>query len=165
MEEIRPADGVRNAATIRRARPEEANALSDLSFRSKAHWGYDATFMEACRDDLTITPAEISDQPMYVLEKCHLLIGFYGLRRLDAEEALLHSLFVEPSAIGYGYGKRLWLHAVETARRLGFHSLALHSEPHAEGFYQAMGTVRVGDVLSTVAPGRLLPLMRFNLDA
>src|SRR5262249_50880327 len=143
---------------------EEANALSDLSFRSKAHWGYGATFMEACRDDLTITPAEFSDQPIYVTEERQLLIGFYDLRAVNAEEALLHSLFVGPSAIGYGDGKRLWLRAVETARRLGLHSLALHSEPQAEGFYREMGAVRIDDVPSTVAPRRLLPLMRCRLE-
>jgi N-acetylglutamate synthase-like GNAT family acetyltransferase len=148
---------------IRRARPQEANGLSDLAFRAKASWGYDAAFIEACRDDLTITPAEISDQPIYVLAERQRLIGFYGLRAVDADDALLHSLFVEPDVIGQGCGKLLWLHAVDTARRLGFRSLALHSEPHAEGFYRAMGAMRVGEVPSTVASGRLLPLMRFSL--
>jgi N-acetylglutamate synthase-like GNAT family acetyltransferase len=164
MHEIHPAVGRSNEATIRRARPQEANALSDLSFRSKAYWGYDAAFMEACRADLTITPAEVSDQPIYVMEERQQLIGFYDLSAVDAQEALLHSLFVEPDRIGHGYGKRLWQHAVETARCLGFHSLMLHSEPHAVGFYQAMGAVQIGDVPSTVAPGRLLPLMRVSLD-
>jgi N-acetylglutamate synthase-like GNAT family acetyltransferase len=119
--------------------------------------------MEACRDDLTVTPAEIIDQPVYVLEERQALIGYYELCATSADEVLLHSLFVEPEAIGHGHGKRLWLHAVENARRLGFHSLSLHSEPHAEGFYRAMGAVRVGEVPSPVMPGRLLPLMRFSL--
>jgi hypothetical protein len=45
--------------------------------------------------------------------------------------------------ISNGDGKRPWLHAVESTRRLGFHSLALQSEPHAAGLYRAMGAVWV----------------------
>src|SRR5215831_3613877 len=105
MHEISPAVGRSNEAAIRHARPEEANTLSDLSFRSKAYWGYDAAFMEACRADLAITPAEISDQPIYVMEERQQLIGFYDLRAVDAEETLLHSLVVDPDMIGHGYGK------------------------------------------------------------
>jgi 2-hydroxychromene-2-carboxylate isomerase len=33
------------ANAIRRARPAEASRLSDIAFRSKAHWGYDVAFM------------------------------------------------------------------------------------------------------------------------
>ena len=33
--------------TIRRARPDEADALTALATRAKAHWGYDAEFMAA----------------------------------------------------------------------------------------------------------------------
>ena len=40
--------------TIRTPRPDELSSLSDLCFRSKAVWGYDAAFMEACRGELTL---------------------------------------------------------------------------------------------------------------
>ena len=39
----------------RSAKPEEADALSALAFRSKAYWGYGAEFLEACRSELTLT--------------------------------------------------------------------------------------------------------------
>jgi GNAT superfamily N-acetyltransferase len=127
--------------------------------------GYDAAFMEACRDDLTVSAAEILAGPVYVLEapKRDRLLGYYELRADSATAVTLLNLFVEPDAIGHGYGKRLWLHAVDVARRLGFRTLTLQSEPNAEGFYRAMGAVRIGDSPSTVVPGRLLPLMRFTL--
>jgi len=162
-----PAPGAMSALaggdlTIRPAHPEEAAALSALAFRSKAHWGYDAAFMEACRADLTVSSEEIARQPVYVLEGAELLLGFYTLRG-DGDEATLTDLFLDPAAIGRGHGRRLWQHAVETARRLGCATLVLHSEPQAEGFYRAMGAVRVGDVPSNVFPGRMLPLMRIRL--
>jgi len=79
------------------------------------------------------------------------------------DEALLTDLFVEPERIGRGYGRRLWVHAVGSARRLGCAMLTVHSDPHAEDFYLAMGAERHGTVPSTVFPDRLLPLMRVAL--
>ena len=35
---------------------DELPALADLCFRSKAVWGYDAAFMEACRPVLRVDP-------------------------------------------------------------------------------------------------------------
>ena len=89
-------------------------------------------------------------------------MGFYRLRA-RGDEATLADLFVEPGAIGRGYGRQLWEHAVATARRLGARRLVLQSEPHAEGFYRAMGAERIGEAPSTVFPGRSLPLMRLTL--
>ena len=42
---------------VRHARPDEAAAISDLALRSKGHWGYSAEFLEACRDELTVSAA------------------------------------------------------------------------------------------------------------
>ena len=46
-------------ATIRRARPDEAALLSALALRSKAYWGYDTAFIEACVAALTIVPESV----------------------------------------------------------------------------------------------------------
>ncbi len=147
---------------IRPARVEEAATLSDLAFRSKAYWGYDAAFMDACRDDLAVSADEIARAPVYVLEEGGQILGFYKLDG-DGEEATLTDLFLDPAAIGRGHGRRLWRHAVRTAMRLQFATLVLQSEPHAEGFYRAMGAARVGESPSTVFPDRMLPLMRLSL--
>ena len=40
----------------RPATAADAPVLSYIAFRAKAHWGYDAAFMEMCRAALTITP-------------------------------------------------------------------------------------------------------------
>ena len=40
---------------LRPARRDEATALSALCMRSKAFWGYDHLFMEACRQEFTLT--------------------------------------------------------------------------------------------------------------
>ena len=153
---------VRLNATIRRAAPAEGDRLSSLAFRSKAYWGNDAEFMEACREDLTVSADDLVTDLVFVLELQGDLVGFYRLRVQD-DAVVLSDLFVEPQAIGQGYGKQLWRHAVATATDLGVAYLVLHSEPHAEGFYRAMGAQRVGESPSTVFPDRMLPVMRFTL--
>ena len=151
--------------TIRPARPGEAAALSALALRSKAHWGYDAAFIAACRDDLTLTTAQIARDAVYVValgadapQGFHQLTGTGG-------EIILNSLFVAPEAIGRGYGRRLWAHAVALAAARGARWLTIQSDPHAAGFYQALGARLVGETPSTVFPDRLLPTFRFALPA
>ena len=147
---------------IRAAEAGDAPALSDLAVRSKVHWGYDVAFMEACREDLGVSDEDIATCPVYVHEDNGHPNGFYQLRPRDDQVEMV-ALFVEPRAMGRGIGKELWQHAVATARGLGCRELVLQSEPHAEGFYRAMGAERVGESPSTVFPDRMLPLMRFSL--
>src|SRR5438270_9194878 len=134
---------------IRPALPEEAQLLSELALRAKGHWGYDQDFLEACRSELTLTPDYIAAAPVFVLEEEAQVIGFYGLREQGDELELLY-LFVEPSAINRGYGKRLWKHAVELAAKRGFREISIESDPYAEAFYRAMGAQPVGVVSSSV---------------
>ena len=148
---------------IRRARPAEAGLLSALALRSKAHWGYDAEFLAACRDDLALTADDMTTSTVYVYDGVDAPLGFYRLVLLDHGIAELDALFVEPAAMGQGVGSRLWQHAVAIARQLECSEMVWQSDPQAEGFYLAMGARRAGDSESTVMPGRMLPLMRFRL--
>ena len=43
--------GAAGTPRVRPARPDEAEALTALVLRSKAHWGYDEAFTAACRDE------------------------------------------------------------------------------------------------------------------
>jgi GNAT superfamily N-acetyltransferase len=145
--------------TLRRARPDEAPVLSDLALRSK---GYDEAFLEACREDLTQTPAYIAANPVFVAVDGDRVLGFGSLVG-KGDHAVLDALFVDPGAIGGGVGRRLFDRLVQTAREKGYGYLLIHSDPYAEPFYQRMGARRIGEVASSVFPGRLLPLLRFDL--
>jgi GNAT superfamily N-acetyltransferase len=147
---------------IRPAVSDEAAALSGLALRSKGYWGYDADFLEACRAELTISPDQLASDRIYLLEEGDRIVGFYGLRDLGVAADLSY-FFVEPAAIGRGYGKRLWRHAVDTARQLGFRDLRIEADPNAEPFYRAMGAEQIGAIPSPVQAGRLLPLLRYSL--
>jgi GNAT superfamily N-acetyltransferase len=148
---------------IRRAHPAEAGDLSALALRSKAHWGYDADFLAASQDDLTLSADDIATSAVYVFDGASAPSGFYRLVLQDDNVAELDALFVEPAAIGQGVGRRLWRHAVSIATKLGCSEMVWQSDPQAEGFYLAMGARRAGESSSTVMPGRMLPLMRFRL--
>ena len=54
--------------TIRRALPSEAASQSALARRSKAVWGYSPEFMEACRDELTLSRGYLRATPTFVAE-------------------------------------------------------------------------------------------------
>lgn len=136
--------------------------LSEIAFRSKAVWGYDAAFMAACRDDLRISADEIRSHTVCVAVAQAESIGFYELRG-QAEHGELTNLFVAPEWIGRGVGKRLWQHTVAQARAQGQRWLDVQSDPHAEPFYLAVGARRIGLRESTVFAGRMLPLLRYEL--
>ena len=151
--------------TIRPARIEEAAALTDLSLRSKAVWGYDASFLARCRLIMQVKTEAIAQQPHFVAERDGSILGFYGFERVDVVDCIgLDYLFVAPEAIGGGIGGALWRHAAETARTLGHRALIVVADPNAEGFYLRMGAVPVGAQASDLEPGRLLPVLRFSLE-
>lgn len=141
---------------IRPARTGEAPALSALALRSKAHWGYDAAFIEACRDELTLRDDELAPRRTLVAELDGGVAGF-GTLEGDPPYGELGMLFVEPAAIGRGVGGTLLAALVAAAREEGFARLAIDADPNAEAFYLAQGAVRAGEVASGAVPGRVLP--------
>jgi GNAT superfamily N-acetyltransferase len=151
--------------TIRRARPEEAEALSGLIQRSKAHWGYDPALLESWRQDLTLDPATIAERPVYCAEDAAdgALLGVSHFYPLNDEEVYLEDLFVEPAAMGMGVGAALWRHAVSWATAHGAHAIVFIADPNARPFYERMDAVVVGWDESTIVPGRRLPQMRYEL--
>lgn len=148
---------------IRIARAGESGALGALTVRSKAHWGYDDAFMHAAKEELSISEDDILNDAVYVLEQRGRPLGYCHLRPSANNEVLLESLFIEPSAIGTGLGRRLFEFAANKGRELGFTAMIFESDPNAEPFYRAMGAVRTGERPSTTIPGRVLPVMRFAL--
>ncbi len=146
------------AIALRDAVANEAEALSQLAMRSKAHWEYDEAFLEACRDELTVTPAMIAAREVRVAERDSVLQGLHRLS-VAADDACIELLYVDPATIGSGVGRRLWDDLVARARRL-----LIEADPHTEGFYRRMGAVRAGSCPSGSIPGRMLPLLALDLS-
>jgi GNAT superfamily N-acetyltransferase len=135
-------------------------SLSALAVRAKAHRGYDADFIEACRDELTVHGDDVAPHRLTVAveETTHVIIGFYGLFGTTTDDAELTALFVEPDAMGTGTGRRLFDDALRRARSQGFHRFRIESAPFAAAFYEHMGATRTGTTMSRSIPGREIPL-------
>jgi len=144
------------SAAIRRARPEEAERLTALVLRSKAHWGYDADFMARCRDELAVTAARIGRELLFVYDAGDGPEGTCELT-VDGDEGEIGLMFVDPASMGKGIGAALWRYVEAEAVRQGVRRLVIDSDPQAEGFYQAMGARTIGTAPSGSIPGRTLP--------
>lgn len=144
---------------IRRATPEEAHILTGIAMRSKAFWGYDDAFIDACRNELTVTPEKINRNHVYLAMDGPDYVGFYCLIA-NGRSGVLDSMFINPPHIGLGWGKILWDSLTALARKLGIREFTIDADPNAEGFYLKMGAIRIGHVESTAVPGRKLPLLR-----
>ena len=127
---------------IRKALVAEAAALHALTGRSALHWGYEPEFLEWEPESIAVTPELIASATVYVLEDAGRMLGYY--------------------ALGTGCGKRLWLHAVTTARELGAVELLIAADPNASPFYRAMGAVWEREE-TTTRPGWNLQFLRYPL--
>jgi GNAT superfamily N-acetyltransferase len=147
---------------LRAARVSEAAELTELCLRSKAVWGYDAAFMEACRDELAMTPEKIAASRVQVAELDGRLAGVARLI-VGSDDAELAALFVEPAVQRAGVGRALFEWAVAECRALNVASMTVEADPGAAPFYRRMGARDVGTVPSGSIPGRVLPKLEFVL--
>jgi len=147
---------------IRQGLPADASKLSEIAFRSKAHWGYDDNFMESCRGELTYDGSDFPATYFGILED-PITLGFYALDIHTKDKIEMTALFIEPEYIGKGYGKALMNHAKIQAKVFGAKELFVQADPNAEGFYLAMGGVNDGNKESASIPGRYLPVLKFKL--
>ena len=158
------------SVTLRTASKADCTALTRLALASKAHWGYDETFMRACVPALTVTPELLATHHVVVAEsqppgQGTELLGFYALSKMRPE-ADVECCFVDPSAIGSGIGGLLWRDMESFARAEGVTGLTLAADPNAVGFYRYTGMQDAGFEPSDVfGPERPLPVLKKSLES
>jgi GNAT superfamily N-acetyltransferase len=144
---------------IRDATATDCDRLSALAFASKAHWGYDEAFMEACRAELSVSVADLARASVRVAVGGDIL-GFHGVAGAELEW-----LFVAPHAMRSGVGTALFHDALEVAQAKGVRELRIDADPNAGPFYERMGARRVGNVPSASIPGRVLPVFAIGVSS
>ncbi|MBO9666318.1 MAG: GNAT family N-acetyltransferase [Bdellovibrio sp.] len=145
---------------IRSALQEEAQQLSELAFRSKSIWPYEKSALNEYRQELEVFKEDILADSVYVAEVNDNIVGFYGLSS-ESNKERLYFLFVEPSFIGKGIGKALWMHAVAKARDRRWTALSFYADSHAvDAFYKFQGCKIIGALDSKLGP---LTEMKFKL--
>ena len=145
---------------IRHAKPDEADALTELAHAAKRYWGYPENWIEHWKHDLTITPEFIKRNETFVVTIGEEIVGCCAIVINDSRAELEH-MWIKPEHMGAGVGRTLLLHAKDRAVNLKVSALELSADPNAEGFYQRMGATRIGEVRSEIeGQPRVLPRMR-----
>jgi len=150
---------------IRRAIAADAPRLTELALASKAVHGYPPDFIEACKAELSVDPSDLLDESLlaWIVELDGQVAGYAGLS-IRSEQAELEALFIDASFVGQGVGRVLWAVVCEASRTRGASTLEIQSDPHAQGFYEAMGATLIGETPSGSIPGRMLPQLRYALS-
>ena len=145
--------------SVRQAQVGEAETLTALCVRSKAHWGYDDTFMRLSQASLTVSDADIASGRLLVATDNDRVAG---VARIEPDGEL-GVMFVDPTAMRRGAGRALFAAAAALARRLGARSMLILADPNAAPFYERMGARFVSHAPSDAIPGRTLPLYEYDL--
>ena len=148
---------------IRPATGDDADALTDLAHRAKAHWGYPASWMREWDPHLTIIPDYLDMHDVWVAEHDGAILGMCALEDRGTRWSLEH-VWVEPTAHGGGIGRALVTRALDEARRRHPGIVELLADPFASGFYERLGARHAGDVAAPMpgARGRTLPRYEFD---
>lgn len=142
---------------LRPAAPDEFERLRELTFESKAHWGYDRDRVRSWVDGLTFE----GGCERWVAEADGALVAWAELVPPADGVAVLEHLWVDPAWIGRGLGGRLFRLAADRARELGAERLEWGAEPNSVGFYEKVGGRRLRDHVTEW--GRLAPWMGLEL--
>ncbi len=144
--------------SLRPAKMSDCDPLSHLSYRSKASNGYNACFMQACRDELMVTAETIADGELRIADTDGKPVGFFDIR-LESGSLEVYALYVDPDLKRSGMGRKLWAAIEERAVAMAAKAIELDADPSAVEFYKAMGCVVTGESPSGSIPGRMLPRM------
>ena len=104
-----------NSMKIVRARPEDADALTEIAHAAKRHWGYPERWIESWRGTLTIRAEFVAANMAYVAREDTRAVGFYLLTN-ESDGLHLDHLWIAPRAMGRGVGRALFGHAVAQQR-------------------------------------------------
>ena len=147
---------------IRPLTEEELEEASAVCLRSKAYWGYDAAVMKACRDELTLSAADLEGGLSVGMRESGTLLGVAQVI-CESDNWELEKLFVDPPAMGRGVGSQLFAWAVAAVGARGGQTMSIAADPQAADFYRKMGAVDAGHVASASIQGRCLPLLRYRI--
>ena len=142
---------------IRAAEPTDLERVRELTFESKAHWGYDRDLVRSWAAGLTLD----SERERWIVEADGRIVAWAALVPPGDGVSVLDDLWVDPQSIGRGLGSRLFAVARDRARELGATSLEWGAEPNAVSFYEKLGGRYLRDHVS--AWGRVLPTMGIDL--
>ena len=137
-----PQDGV---LTIRLAQSSERAALEALQRRSSMHQPMYRAQLAAHPDAIELPAEQIAAGLVRVADLNGVIVGFAVLIERSADACELDALFVEPTQMRTGVGRRLVADAERIARERGARRIDVVANPQALSFYEAVGFHVVGE--------------------
>lgn len=147
---------------IQAAHTSDNKALTDITKKSKAYWGYSNEQMNLWSEALTVTEAYIETNSVYKLVLDKLIIGYYSFFYENENTVRLDNLFVLPGYIGKGYGQLLMEDLLSRITAMKIKKIVLHADPNAETFYLKFGFTTTGRI-ENFNKDRYLPVMELNI--
>lgn len=153
---------------IQRALREQANLLTEISFAAKKSWNYPDHYFDIWQHELTITPAYIDTNKVFVYSLSGIICGYYSLvtllqpffiadLKLPAGIWLDH-MFLLPEFQHKGIGTTLCQHLFQASEIHSSGQVEVLADPNAAGFYEKMGFSLQQEVPSSI-DGRTTPWM------
>jgi GNAT superfamily N-acetyltransferase len=142
------------AYTIREAEAQEQRELTRLCVRATVHAGQDEAFIDRVMPLLTISLPMIMSGSVRVAQGESGEIAGVAVAVPTALSgiALLYSLYVEPAQWKRGVGRSLFAAAAARAQALKAGALMIYAHPWAQGFYQRLGAIRIGEAPLPYSP-------------
>jgi GNAT superfamily N-acetyltransferase len=157
---------------IRKAKIQEAEILTKISFGSKGYWNYPKEFYDIWSNELKISSDYIQNNDVFVFDNAGEIVGYYSIVELkDDIEVLgvriskgfwLEHMFIEPRSIGKGIGTKMFDHLRKRCTYRGIKELGILADPNSRGFYEKMGCEYKGEFPSTIK-ARKTPYLKLFL--
>jgi GNAT superfamily N-acetyltransferase len=141
---------------IRTAVVSERQQLEELQRRASLANPGDRDALLMNPDAIGLPLDQLESGRVFIAEVAGSSAGFAALVFRTDGDADLDALFVEPDWWRHGLGSALIKHCVEVARGAGSRALHVVGNPHAEGFYSAVGFEVVGTTQTRFGPGLLM---------
>jgi GNAT superfamily N-acetyltransferase len=141
---------------VRRAIANERAKLEDLQRRASLNNPGDRDAILANPDAIDLPSSQLASGAVRVAELDGVCLGFSVVLQREDGDAELDGLFVEPDVWRSGVGRAFVDHASEQARELGASILHVVGNPHAEGFYTAVGFTTHGTFETRFGTGLLM---------
>jgi ribosomal protein S18 acetylase RimI-like enzyme len=146
---------------IRPARLGERAALEELQRRSSMHEPMYREQLAAHPEAIELPDEQIRSGAVRIAEQDGAIVGFVVLLASGAGACELDGLFVEPSRMRAGIGRRLIDDAKAIARRAGAARIDVIANPQAVAFYRRVGFRTTGEAETTFGKA---PRMSLALD-
>ncbi len=158
---------------IRKAKKEEAEVLTKISFESKGYWKYPQRYFEIWKDELTIQSEYIEKNEVCVVEAKGEIAGYYSVVEMREDIQVsnitlqkgfwLEHLFVLPRYIGQGLGTEMFVHLQNWCQLIGVNKLDILADPNSKGFYRIMGCKYQNEFPSSIVD-RTTPYFILTID-